>query len=435
MNLSLRIKNRVLNALKPGATLEAQNAWNLYADIAWFGILSGVASAFLAVFVIRLGGSDTHVGLLSSLPALITIFASLPGSRLVEREKKPLSVLLISAFLHRSGYLAIALVPFFLATNRADAIVVLVALLTIPVATANIAFTTMFGKAVAPENRARVVAVRNVWVGITSTLTAFFGGKFLDQVLFPINYQILFLIAFAGSMLSQYYLARIRLPAETSTVSARARSATGGARAFLATLRGNRKYTRFAFASFIFHWGLFFPVPLYSIYWVRVLEASDGWIGAFSMVASATTIVFYPLWSRMTTRRGNHPAIVLATAGLALYPLMTAFSPNVEWILFVSFVGGVFTAGYGLGFFNGLLEVCPEQNRARYIAVYNVLVNIAAFVAPILATSLTLIFGIHAMLLLGATLRALGALAFWLQRDRRINSASIAGENPINRIG
>jgi TonB family protein len=44
-----------------------------------------------------------------------------------------------------------------------------------------------------------------VWIGITSTLAAFFGGKFLDQILFPINYQILFGIAFAASLMSQYY--------------------------------------------------------------------------------------------------------------------------------------------------------------------------------------------------------------------------------------
>ena len=423
IRLGVRLGTRARDAFKPGATLEARNAWNLYADIAWFGVLSGVANAFLAVFVIRVGGSDTHVGLLAALPALIAILASLPGSRLVEHEEKPLSVLYITAFLHRSGYLAIALVPFFLTANRADAIVALVALLTIPGAMANIAFTTMFGKAILPEHRARVVATRNVWVGITGTLAAFLGGKFLDQVWFPINYQILFAVAFAASLLSQYYLMRVRLPIEPVALSGKARIGAGSARAFLAMLCGNRRYTRFALASFIFHWGLFFPIPLYSIYWVRVLMASDGWVGVFSMVISATTIVFYPLWSRLTMRRGNHFAIVAATAGLALYPLITAFSPSVEWIVFLSFLGGAFTAGFGLVFFNGLLEVCPEQNRASHIAVYNVLINVAGFVAPILATALMPLCGIYAMLLLGAALRALGALAFWLERDSPARAA------------
>jgi MFS family permease len=416
--MDLQITERVRQVLKPRTSLESQNTYNLYADIAWWGILAGIVNSFLSVFVIRVGGSDTHVGLLSALPALIGIFASLPGSRLVEREKKPLSVLQISAFFNRLGYLLIGLVPFFFLVNRADIIVVLVALLTIPGAIANVAFTTMFAQAVRPENRARVVAIRNVWIGIISTITAFLGGKFLDTVLFPINYQILFAIAFAGSMGSSYYLSRIRLPDQATPRPAHVDDTPRGARAFIDMLRGSRNYTEFTLASFVFHWGLFFPVPLYAIYWVRVLQASEGWVGVFSMVGSATTIVFYPLWGRLATQRGNLYLIVLAAVGLVLYPLATALSPSVEWIILVSFIGGVFTSGFSLAFFNRLLEVTPELHRASYIAAYSTLINVTAFVGPLVSTSLLALFDIRALLLVGAALRLIGALLFGRQRIR-----------------
>jgi len=413
MNFGFRFTERVIDAFKPRTTLEKQNAWNLYGDIAWFGVLAGVANSFLAVFTIRVGGSDTHVGLLSSLPALIAIFASLPGSRLVERETKPLSVLVATAILNRLGYLGIALVPFFFLTHAADAIVVLIALLTIPGAIANVAFTTMFAQAVRPENRAHVVAVRNVWIGITSTVTAFLGGKFLDVVLFPINYQILFALAFAGSMMSLYYLTRIRLAEQPRIPQVRDESPPRGLRALIDMLRGSRPFAQFTFSSFVFHWGLFFPVPLYSIYWVRVLNASEGWIGLFSMVGSATSIMFFPLWGRLTTQRGNLYTIVLVAFGLAVYPLATALSPSVEWIIGVSFIGGVFSSGFALVFFNRLLEVSPEHHRASYIAGYNTLINIAAFVGPIISTLLLTFFTIHALLLASAVMRLIGALLFW----------------------
>lgn len=415
--MNLQITERVRNAIKPRTSLEAQNARNLYGDIAWFGILSGVANSFLAVFTLRVGGSDTHVGLLSSLPALATIFASIPGSRLVEREKKPLSVLIVTAILNRLGYLGIALVPFFFLTNAADAIVVLVALLTIPGAIANVAFTTMFAQAVAPANRAHVVAIRNVWIGVVSTITAFAGGKFLDYVLFPINYQILFAVAFAGSMVSAYYLTRIRLP-ERATPPPRDEASPHGARAFITMLRGSHQFVEFTVSSFIFHWGLFFPIPLYSIYWVRVLHASEGWVGVFSMVGSATTIVCFPLWSRLTMQRGSLYAIMITTFGLTLYPLATAFSPSVEWIIGVSFIGGVFSSGFGLTFFSRLLEVSPEPHRASYIASYNTLINITAFAGPILSTLLLGMFDIYTLLIVGAAMRFLGALLFWRQHAR-----------------
>lgn len=412
--LRTQVKERVFTALRPPRTEESRNAWNLYGDIAWFGVLSGIVQSFLSVFVIRLGGSDTHVGLLTALPALVAIFFSIPGSRLVEREGKPLSVLLISGLLNRVGYLAIAWLPFLLATHTADGVVAMVALLSIPAAVANVAFTTMFGQAVKPENRARVVSIRSVWIGITSTLIALVGGKFLDYVLFPINYQILFAFAFAASMFSLYYLSRIRLTKATRVdASAHRSEPPRGIRAFIDMLRSSDGYTRFALTSFLFQWGMFFTTPLYSIYWVRNLNASDGWVGVINMVGSATTILFYPLWGRLTARRGNRLAMILTTAGMAGYPFFLALAPSVEWAVVVSFWGGVVSSGQALSFFNGLLEVCPELNRSSYIGAYNTLVNVAAFASPILSTSFTEIYGIQPMLFLGAALRLSAALVIW----------------------
>ncbi len=412
-----RFKQRIATALQPGPTVESRNAWHLYNDIAWWGVLNGVVTSFLAVFVIRLGGSDAHVGLLTALPAFVAIFFSIPGGRMVERERKPLSVLLVSGTLNRAGYLLIALVPFFLFTHAADGVVILVALLSIPVAISNVAFTTMFGQAVKPEHRARVVSIRNVWVGITSTLTALLGGVFLELVIFPINYQILFAFAFAASMLSVYHLSRIRLdePTPEGALPRRA-EIPRGVRAFIDLLRSSDDFTRFAVTSFIFQWGVFFTTPLYSIFWVRNLNASDGWVGVINMVGSATTILFYPLWGRLTARRGNRIAMILTTAGMAGYPFFLALAPSVEWAVAVSFWGGVVSSGQALSFFNGLLEVCPTLNRSSFIAGYNTFINIAAFISPILSTSLTEIYGIEAMLFIGAGLRLLGSFLIWQQR-------------------
>ncbi|MBI4789576.1 MAG: MFS transporter [Chloroflexi bacterium] len=411
-----RVSRHVLTALKPRKLLEDQNIWNLYGDIAWFGVLFGVVNTFLAVYTLRLGGTDTQVGLLSALPALVAIFVSLPGARLVEKERRPLSVLFITAILHRAGYVAIALLPFFFFIEQAWGVVLLSGLLTIPQAIANIAFTTMFARVVKPEKRAQVVAVRNVLIGITSTATALVGGKFLDWIVFPLNYQILFTVAFATSMVSAYYLTRIRLPELTEPAPLRAPNERMDVRGFFRMLHASPGYTRFTLVSFVAQWALWFSIPLYSIYWVRTLHASDGWVGLFSMVASGTTILFYPLWGRVTARRGNRIAMIVTMAGLAGFPFLLAFSPSVEWVLLVSFLGGVFSSGQALSFFNGLLEVCPEQNRAARIAAYSTLAGLAAFAAPLLSTSLTDVFSIQAMLIVGAALRLFSSFLIWQQR-------------------
>jgi MFS family permease len=261
-----------------------------------------------------------------------------------------------------------------------------------------------------------VVSVRNVLVGITSTATALVGGQFLDWLVFPINYQILFTLGFTSSLVSAYYLTRIRVPTTARAAPAGIAVSPRGVRGLLSMLHAGPGYTRFAVASFVFQWGLFFAVPLYSIYWVRTLHATDGWVGLINMVASATTILFYPLWGRLTGRRGNRIAMIVTTAGLAGYPFLMPLVPHIEWMLFVSFWGGVFSSGQALAFFNGLLEVCPEEHRATRIAAYNTLANIAAFISPLVSTALLNIFAIEAMLMVGAAMRLFGALLIWQQR-------------------
>lgn len=413
ISLNDRIRTRVARALKPRQSLYAQNAWNLYGDIAWHGLLFGVAQAFLPVLAIRLGGSDMHVGFLTAIPALAAIFFSIPGSRLVERENKPRSVLLFTVTLNRFGYLALATVPFLPEAERANALIAFVALLTIPNAMAVVAFTTMFSHAVRPEDRPHVVSVRNILIGITSTIAALLGGRFLDAVAFPINYQILFVLAFAASQISTYYLWRIQMPADAATTPAIEPEARYGFADFVALFRSDRAFARFTLSAIVVHLGLYFAVPLYPIYWVRVLHASEGWIGLITMVGSATTVLFYPFWARLTSRRGNPYVLGISVFALALYPLFTAWSPSIEWILLVQFWGGIFTGGFTLSLFNGLLEVCPDQRKASYIATFNTLINAAAFISPLISTSLTSIITVPALLLIGAATRLIAAISFW----------------------
>jgi hypothetical protein len=57
----------------PDDTVESRNIRSLYAETAWFGILSGLTATFVSVFALRLGASTEQVGLLTALPALVNV--------------------------------------------------------------------------------------------------------------------------------------------------------------------------------------------------------------------------------------------------------------------------------------------------------------------------------------------------------------------------
>ena len=96
-----RGRDLALRWLRPGEVNPQWNDWNLYREIAWFGVLSGVSNTFISVFALRLGASNFLVGLRTSLPALINVIFQIPAARLVEREDDRRRVLLVSGFLMR----------------------------------------------------------------------------------------------------------------------------------------------------------------------------------------------------------------------------------------------------------------------------------------------------------------------------------------------
>ncbi len=411
-------------------TVEEQNNWNLYMDVIWYGVLSGITSTFVSVFAIRLGASNTLVGLLVSLPALINVFWLIPSARIIERQRRRLPIIVLTGFLQRLGYLLIALMPFVLRTHRPEALVILVALITFPTAIASVAFTSLLAEVVPADKRAQVISTRNVLVSIVSTVTVLVSGKLLDILLFPFNYQLLFGVGFAASLISLYYVSRIqvadaivveRKSRRKATLAARLRrsvqrpfSPSTGLRTRLrAPLMNQRDFVRFSVSAFVFQWGLYMPSALYAIYRVKHLGASDTWIGLLSMTLNAVTVVTYLYWGKVTGRKGNRFVLLISSLGMVLFPVLTGLAPRVEPLLLVAVVGGIFGAGFNLSFFNTLLEVCPQGRLPSYVAMNTTLVNVAAFLSPLLGASLANRLDIRIVFFIAGAVRLLGAGFFY----------------------
>ncbi len=61
------------------------NIIHYYFDISWWGLYGGATAAFLTIYATRLRATPAQIGLLSALPAGITLLLSLPFANLVLR--------------------------------------------------------------------------------------------------------------------------------------------------------------------------------------------------------------------------------------------------------------------------------------------------------------------------------------------------------------
>ncbi|MBM4430026.1 MAG: MFS transporter [Chloroflexi bacterium] len=398
--------------IAPGKVSAHMNNWNLYREIAWYGVLSSVTTTFAGVFALRLGASTFLIGLLTSLPALVNVLFQIPAARLVEREADRRKVLLWSGLGMRLPALLIALVPILFKQWQPQAVIYITALGTIPAAVGNVSFTAMLADVVAPQYRARVVSVRNVLLSVATTMTVLVTGKALDILPFPLGYQIVFGVAFLASLVSLFYLGRVCIPtAPVAQQSEVGQDQPANMRAHIQTMLRQRGYVRFVLGAFIYYWGLYFPMPLYAIYRVRVLRISDGWIGTLSMVESLVTILAYYAWGKIAYKRGSRFVLLSGALLVCIYPFATALSRSV-WPLFLAVsIAGVAGPAFNMGLFNNLLEVAPAERRATYVAMFNTLINLAAFVSPLLGTTAAEWLGIREALFVGGIARVVGFVA------------------------
>ena len=414
-----RLRHGLQRILQPPHTVEDANIRLLYREIAWYGIANAVAITFTSVFAIRLGASNQLLGLLASLPALVGIVWQMPAARLVERHPHQRQLIVIHSLLHRLGFLAVAILPWVISSGRPQVLVGITTLMAVPLTVANIAFTALIGDVVPPGRRARVVSLRNALLALSTTVAVLAIGRLLDAFPFPINYQGTFLVAFLASMLSLADLARLRPPAEEAAQAPAPREPVSWR-----SVLGHQRFRGFAIATLAVNLGIYAPSALYALYKVRTLHASDTWIGLLGTAETAVSVFSAYYWGRQTARRGNRQVLLISCLGMSLYPLLTGLSPRVEPLLVVSFISGLFAPAYNIALFNLLLEESPVQGRPTYIGIYNVLLNVAAFVGPLFGTALADWLDIRAALLICAAVRvaAAGVFAWWIRADLRLGA-------------
>lgn len=395
------------------SSVQKRNVRNVLVDGVGVGIVSGVAN-FLSVFLVRLGASPLLVGLLTSMPALTGIILSLPIGSFLERQRNIVPWYSRARAWVLGSYALTGLVPFLLPVSAAPAaIIVIWAVATVPQTIVNVAFTVVMGAVAGPRLRYYLMSRRWSILGATTSLSVALSGALLEWLAFPLNYQVVFIGSFAGGLLSFLFSSRIAIPDNEPPEPSEARQPwREQIREGAAALREHPVYTRFLISQFVFRCGLTLAQPLFPLYWVRELHASDFWIGIISTVNSGVLLVAYFLWSMLSQRRGRGLVLRACAFGLVLYPLLTGLTHSVAPLPLYAGMAGVFNAGIDLVLFDILLSTVPRRHSASYIALYQMTIYLATLLAPTLGTFLAGSLGYAPALFVSSALRLAGAGLF-----------------------
>lgn len=415
---------------EPAPALERSNIRMLTLDTAIQGIIQAGIGAFLAVFLVRLEAPSALVGLVAALPSLGAVLISLPASRWVAAWTDPVRVVVVTRACIRVAYLAIAAVPFVLSGPPASYVIVLLwGLHSLPAAVTGLAWTGVVAEIIPPARRPMVNGVRWALLSIVTAIAGALFGLLLDVVSFPVNYQLVFLLSFLAGMTTLWTFSRLRLPTPGAPLPPARVSL--GLLDLARLIRGERAFARFMIAGFVYRLGLHLPAAVFPIFWVTALNASDTLIGLRTTAGHGVLTVSYVLWGALAVRRGHQLVLLVASAGLSLYPILTAAVFDPIWLVPLALLWGVFASGIDVAFFEALLRTTPADRRAVFVAIDSTFANLAVFVAPLAGALLADLIGLRPALVLAGGLSLAGTALMVLLAVAAPALASSRGPAPV----
>jgi MFS family permease len=387
-----------------------------------FSILNGVASTIVAstsnnyfsLFAISvLGATNYQVGLISSLPQFIGMFAMIIGSFILSRLEEKKKFTALSILFTRLFVFSMVFIMFVPAEYRSWVFVLLIGLMNFPGSFMLLSWQSLIGDLIPDQRRNSFFSERNRILTIVGMITTFLMGIILQQFdkANPLPYQILFFIAFIFGVVEVYYLFKhVEHKKEKPIKPIKEKKLQLKWDVFK-----DKRFVIFLICSLYFNFTWQMAWSLFNIYQIKYALANGLWISLFTVANQISQVISYKWWGRMADKHGNAKMLIFVSLGMASAPLLTVLSTNLYYLIVVNVFTGLFVAGTVLILFNQLLEVTKEENRSSYIANYNILLAIIGFIAPQFGVFLLEISNINIAMTTSTIFRASSVFVFiWL---------------------
>jgi len=354
---------------------------------------SGMAFAnpdtILPVFLSNFTASKVIVGLFSSLMgSLGSIISALPQmvvANRLENKIHKIPVLRLAIVIRALCWGLLSLITYLFAASHPKLTLCLVFSLlfifTFMGGIATIPFMDIWGKSLPSTSRGRFFGYRQFWGGIVSIGTGSLAAAVLGNkaILFPKNFALLFLFAFAFISISYLALGSVKEPVEEVYKDRLA------FREFLSKvftiLKSDSNYRRFLYVQILGGAGAL-ALPFYILYGKDILKIKLAMVGILLLAQMVGSILSNLIWGYLADFAGSKKVIQISTLVGFITPLI-AFGispsrPRLFLVLLFVFTG-FFIAGRRIGISNFLLDIAPAKNRPTYVGVNGSLSIIVAF--------------------------------------------------------
>lgn len=383
----------------------------------WEGIISNfgiwLVSSYISILALHLGASDLEVGLLSSLPALVSMLAMIPLTRLVQGYPSLKTISAACALSNRGFYLLLAILTFVGLINP-KVLIVIVVIMAVPGALLNVVWADLQSHLFPREQLASILGFRNAVVKVAAIVATFLGGYFIEAVDYPLNYSVLFSAAFVLCVVGVYLVTRID-EVEQGTGSRISKPEAGESyirqlKAIFSDEEYGHKFLIFLVSMFVFHFGMNTTGPVWPIYHVRELGLSTTVIGIFNSASGIMSAIGFWYLGKVAAKRGDDIVLVISILGNATFPFIYSLFPNVIFMTLLQSWVGFWNAGWSLTIYTILLNSSKEQYRPACVATFNTALSVTGFISPMFGTMLLAYMPGYMALRVSSAIRVIGWL-------------------------
>ncbi len=409
---------------KSSPQIDRQNFVNVQIDAVGVG-LAAAAAPFIPVFLTRMGASSWQVGLLSSMPALTGLLLAIPIGRYLERQAKIIPWFSFSRLGVIACYALTGVAGLIIRDQQLliAAVLAIWALATLPQTILAITFSVVMNAVAGPAGRFELMTRRWSLLGLTTSITVFIIGQLLDNIPPPYNYPTVFLALSIGGLISYYFSSHLRLKDREIPPTTAKEPLSSRIKGYWAEISTEKPFISFLIKRFVYTTGISLALPLFPLFFVNVVKASDSTIAFINTAQVGVMIIGYFFWSQQSRARSSRLVLLWTTFGIGLYPILIAMTRSPSVLVALAGMAGIFQAGLDLVFFDELLRTVPPERSATFVSFAQSVQYIPTILAPLIGTLLSDWIGLPLALVAAGVIRLIGFLLFFIQKDARPGSS------------
>jgi MFS family permease len=364
---------------------------NSVIDGSAYSVMYGFGEQYVTPFAIRLGATNSEIGILASVPSFIGALFQIVGAKLTDNWKDRKKIVTWFVLLQSFILLPLFIVPFF-----TKSVLLLTIIFTVYMVCANIMgppWSSWIGDVIPENQRGNYFGLRNKIVIGTMMFSVLFAGLILtyfENINIWTGFGILFTIAFIGRLVSWSYLRKQYEPQYVIHPNT-----------YFSLKDFIKKMPETNFGNFVIFrsliaFAVMIAAPFFAAYMLKNLGFNYieyTLVVLAPMLVKSLTMTY---WGKYSNRFGTRNILIVSAFLIATIPIWWFFSgyffEGKHFLLYILLViegiSGFAWAGFELTTFNYILETVKPEKRPRCFAYFNVIFGTAVLLGGLLGSYL-----------------------------------------------